>query len=585
MISEHFLEELKYATDIEQLISSYVALKHRGRTAVGLCPFHSEKTPSFTVYPETQSYYCFGCAAGGDAVTFLRQIENLEYIEAVRMLAERAGMTMPADTPDDGAARQKTRILEINRESARFFHACLVAESGKTALEYLLARGLAHKTIKQFGLGYAPPGWDSLLRHLRAKGFREEDLFAAQVTRRRNTGGYYDLFRDRLIFPIMDLRGNVIGFGGRVVQGSGPKYLNSPDTPVFKKSRNLFALNLAKNSGSDTLILGEGYMDVIAMHQAGFQNAVATLGTALTGEQARLLARYTQNVVLAYDSDEAGQKAAKRAITLFGQTDLAVRVLEIEGAKDPDEYIQKFGAARFQNLLEGGKSAMRFEIDKLKSRHDLQNPDGKVAFLGEFCRMIAQVYNPLQRDVYIGEIARELDVRKEQLLSTVDGLIKQRNYTARKKQSHNLAIGVQDNSGAQTAARSRREQPGEAAEKNLLMLLLQHPDAISKSAHGLDSSDFTNGSYAQIYNVLKEQASAEKPVELFHLSSRLPPEQMAVASKLLVEGKGLNFRAEQAGEYIQAIEKNRNRKSDKEVAAMSAEEYQAYITSLRANKK
>ena len=309
MLSESFISELKARNDIEEVISSYVNVKRRGRNLVGLCPFHSEKTPSFTVYPDSQSFYCFGCGAGGDVVTFVKKIENLDYIEAVKSLAQRAGLAMPEDGYDDSYAKLKTRVLEINRETARFYHQCLISPVGKKALEYLRGRGLSDNTIRRFGLGFAPESWDAVIKHLRGKGFTFDEMAAAAVAVKSARGSYYDQFRGRVIFPIIDIRGNVIAFGGRLMDGQGPKYLNSPDTPVFKKSRNLFALNYAKSSKESALILAEGYMDVVALHQAGFTNAVATLGTALTAEQARMISQYAAEVVIAYDSDGAGQKA------------------------------------------------------------------------------------------------------------------------------------------------------------------------------------------------------------------------------------------------------------------------------------
>ena len=310
MIPQSFIEELKMHSDIESVVSSYVQLKRRGRILVGLCPFHSEKTGSFTVYPESQSFYCFGCGAGGDVIGFIRRIENLEYVEAIKLLAQRAGMTVPEDAAEDRTAMLKTRILEMNREAARFYYDRLIEPAGEPALRYLLGRGLLPKTIKHFGLGYAPAQWSALTDMLAKKGFKYEEMEAACLARKGRNGGYYDVFRDRVMFPIIDLRGNVIGFGGRKMTGDGPKYYNSPDTPVFKKTKNLFALNFAKKNGKlPYLILCEGYMDVISMHQAGFTQAVASLGTSLTSDQCRLAAAYTDEAILAYDSDEAGQKA------------------------------------------------------------------------------------------------------------------------------------------------------------------------------------------------------------------------------------------------------------------------------------
>ena len=363
MLPESFLNELKYRTDIEQVISRYVQLRRRGRNLTGLCPFHAEKTPSFTVYPDTQSFYCFGCGAGGDAITFIKRMENLEYMEAVRTLAERVGLEVPEGTADDGSRQRKARILELNRAAARHFHKNLMSDIGREARAYLVGRGLSKSTVVGFGIGFAPESWNDLRDHLRGQGFSDEEMISAALVSPGKNGGCYDAFRNRIIFPIIDLRGGVIAFGGRNLGEQGPKYLNSGDTPVFKKSRNLFALGFAKNTKRPEMILCEGYMDVVALHQGGFDNAVATLGTALTPEQARLISGYTGTVVLSYDSDGPGQKATGRAISIFEDTGVKVRVLSIPDAKDPDEFIKKFGPERFELLLEGSAGAVDFEVE------------------------------------------------------------------------------------------------------------------------------------------------------------------------------------------------------------------------------
>ncbi len=343
MLPELFIQQLKQSCDMERIVSGYLPLKKKGRYLVGLCPFHSEKSPSFYVYPQNQSFYCFGCGAGGDVITFIRRIENLEYMEAVKLLADRCGLELPMDSDQsDARSMLKKRVLEINRESARFFHSCLMSEQGRQAYEYLISRGRDRKTIRHFGLGYAPAGWDGLLNHLRAKGFSDNDMLEANVVTKGKYGPH-DRFSNRVIFPIIDLRGNVVACGGRALDDKGAKYLNSSDTPVFKKSKTLFALNFAKTSKRPGLILAEGYMDVIAIHQAGFDNAVATLGTALTEEQARLISQYAERVVLAYDSDGPGQAATKRAMNIFDEVGVKVSVLSMTGAKDPDEFIKKYG--------------------------------------------------------------------------------------------------------------------------------------------------------------------------------------------------------------------------------------------------
>jgi len=584
LIPDSFIEELKYASGIEQVISSYVTLKRRGRNLLGLCPFHSEKTPSFTVYPENGSYYCFGCGTGGDVITFIRQVENLEYVEALKFLAARAGLTVPIDAAEDREARLKSRVLEINRETARFFHECLVSDVGKKALDYLLSRGLTKKTIKRFGLGYSPPGWDNLRKHLTGKGFSLDELVASAVITKGRNDSYYDAFRDRVMFPIIDLRGGVIGFGGRIMEGQGPKYLNSPDTPVFKKSRNLFALNFAKSQKSDVMVLGEGYMDVIAMHQAGFEYSVATLGTSLTAEQSRLLAHYARRIVIAYDSDNAGQAAAKRAINLLGQNDVSVSVLEMSGAKDPDEYIKKFGKLRFEQLINSSKSAMTYEIDKLKSKYDLQNPDERVLFLNDFCALMAGITSDLQRDVYIGLVANELEVSKDRIVSTVASLRKKQAYSRDRRETHNLAVFAQDNSGQN---KKRRENPslgGYIAEESFLAMILEHPDYYSPTANLLEENFFDHD-HRQIFSVISARIIENQPIDPIHLSSGLTPQQMSRISQIIAKGREIKFYREQAEEYIKAIKSQKDVKNTQEVGSMSPDEYADYIKSLAANKK
>ena len=366
-IPQSFIDEVKYRNKIEDVISSYVNLKRAGSNYQGLCPFHSEKTPSFTVFPNTETFHCFGCGAGGDVISFIMRAENLEYPGAVEFLAKRAGLEMPEEA---GGVKSETvkrsRMYEMNRAAALFFNRMLYVPESEPAREYLKKRGLSGAAVKRFGLGFAPNSFDALRTHMHSLGYGDDELKEAFLCgKSERTGGYFDYFRGRIIFPIIDNFSNVIAFGGRALGDGKPKYLNTSDTPVFKKSRNLFALNFARNACEDSLILCEGYMDVIAVHMAGFPNAVATLGTALTTEQARLMAKYTKKVILSYDSDEAGVSAAKRAIPILTDAGLEVKMLRMEGAKDPDEYIKKFGAVRFKNLLDDSQGKLDYLCDSV----------------------------------------------------------------------------------------------------------------------------------------------------------------------------------------------------------------------------
>ena len=584
MIPRSFIQQLVGLCEIEDVVSSYVTIRRAGRNPKGLCPFHSEKTPSFVLYPDNQSFYCFGCGAGGDVVTFVRRIENLDYIEAVKLLAQRAGIPMPEDGYDDSFAKLKTRILEINRELARFYHAHLISPAGKKGLDYLRERGLSDRTIRRFGLGYAPEDWDAAIRHLREKGFRLEELAAATVAVKSARGSYYDQFRGRVIFPIIDIRGNVVAFGGRLLDGRGPKYLNSPDTPVFKKSRNLFALNFAKSSKEPALILAEGYMDVVALHQAGFTNAVATLGTSLTTEQARMICQYAQEVVVAYDADGAGQKATNRAINLFGEIGGRVRVLKVHDAKDPDEFIKKFGATRFRLLLEGAGSAMDFEIGRLRQKYDLEASDGKVAFLKEFVRFMADIKNPIERDVYVTRTAEELRVSKEPLTAQIDYIIRQRAKNAEKKQAGDLSVFASDPKKGRDPQREAHLKEA-LAEERLIGILLKNPDYHRFILERIGPQDFLTDFNREIFQVICQRLEQNRPIELIALSEQLDERQMGKVAGILADAVSSKATQKETLDYIDAILAGKRKKSPEELKQMGREELEEYVAKLAAKKK
>lgn len=585
MIPEQFIQELKARSDIEGVISTYVQLKRGGRNLVGLCPFHSEKSPSFTVYQDSQSFYCFGCGAGGDVITFLKRAENLDYVEAIRLLADRAGMQMPDDGFDDGAAKRKTRVLEINRQTARFFHAALMGTQGAQALAYLRGRQLSDKTIRHFGLGYAPESWDALSKHLHSLGFSDDELTTAAVAAPRKKGdGVYDQFRNRVMFPIIDIRGNVIGFGGRVMEGSGPKYLNSSDTPVFKKSRNLFALNLAKATKQQNLLLAEGYMDVIALHQAGFDNAVATLGTALTDEQARLVGQYAKQVVIAYDSDGAGQTATKRAINIFGEIGLPVKVLSMQGAKDPDEFIQKYGRERFSLLIEGSSGALDFELKRIRLQYDTETDEGKVGYLKEFASFIAGIRNPIERDVYIARTATELGVAKEAVASQVSYLAKRRGKTQEKREAHELRVAAASSPDRVNPERARHLREA-LAEERLIAILYKNPDYLGALQKRISPDEFVTAFNRDIYAALTARIAENRAFDLGALASQFDDAQVARVAGYLAAADGQNYSLQDADDYIAAIRAGREQKSAQDVAQMSENELAAYIAKLAAKKK
>jgi len=585
LLPETFLNELKYNTDIEQVIGRYVQLRRRGRNLTGLCPFHSEKTPSFTVYPDTQSFYCFGCGAGGDAITFMKKIENLDYMEAVRALAERAGMTVPEGAVDDGSRRRKARILELNRAAARHFHQNLMSEMGREARAYLVGRGLTKSTVVKFGIGFAPESWDDLRDHLRGQGFTDEEMISAALENPGKNGGCYDAFRNRVIFPIIDLRGGVIAFGGRNLGEKGPKYLNSGDTPVFKKSRNLFAMNFAKNTKRPELILCEGYMDVVSVHQGGFDNAVATLGTALTPEQAKLISGYTKTVVLSYDSDGPGQTATKRAIAIFEDTGVKVRVLSIPDAKDPDEFLKKFGPQRFELLLEGSAGAIDFEVEKLRKNYDMDSPEGRVGFLQDFVRLMAGIPSPIQREVYVSKVCRELEVDKQAVSLQLETALRRKKTGEQKRDARELRPFTARQASARTDMEKQKYPKFVLAEERIIAYLIRNPDGWDWVRRELAPEEFISARDREIYEAVSARLGDGLAADMMSLSGMLGEEAIASLSEILASPGGENISAGEAEDYIRTLKSFYMRKTNEEVGNMEAEDLRRYIASIAAKKK
>lgn len=584
MPNDLFIQQLKQYSDIERIISGYVPLSRKGRNLSGLCPFHSEKTPSFFVYPQTQSFYCFGCGAGGDVITFIRRIENLEYMEAVRFLAEKCGLTVPDSQQEDERAVQRRRILEINREAARFFHAQLMSEQGKQAYDYLTRRGRDRKTIRHFGLGYAPEGWRVLSDYLKTKGFTEEEMVAANVAVNSKRGSVYDRFRNRVMFPIIDLRGNVVGFGGRTLDDQGAKYLNTSDTPVFKKSRNLFAMNFAKTSKQPGLILAEGYMDVIAIHQAGFDNAIATLGTALTDEQARLISQYTDKVILAYDSDGPGQAATKRSINIFDEVGVKVSVLSMTGAKDPDEFIQKYGRERFAMLLDGSSNALEFELSKIRSRFDISTADGKVNFLKEACKLFAGIRNPVEREVYLTQVANELEIAPQAIHAQIKSLDKQALSRDRSRQRRDTDLYIGRMAAAKDDIQRKVNLRYAMAEEGILYCLMKNPDFWKIVSARISEQDFVTDVNREIYRSMGQILEEGKPPEMMELSAVLSPSQMGRVSAILAGAPSQRCDEEGLNDYLRILLEHKNEKTEQEVAQMDDDALEEYVKHLAAKK-
>ncbi len=502
---ENFIQEVVDRTDIEELIGRYVSLKRTGANLVGRCPFHSEKTPSFSVSPTKKMFFCFGCHAGGSAITFVQKMENLEFPDAVEFLANRAGLPLPKESGErreEGIGRK--RVLEMNLEAAKFYRACLFDPNiGGAGMHYFKnERRLNDATIKHFGLGFAPNEFTMLRDHMRRLGYKDDELIEAYLcARSKKNNSVYDIFRNRVMFPIIDPSGNIVAFGGRVMDDSKPKYLNSSDTAAFNKRRQLFALNFAKNCCAEKMILCEGYMDVIALHAAGFEYAVATLGTAITPEHARVFSKYTQKVIISYDADEAGQNAANKAMKLLGEVGMDVRVLKLNGAKDPDEYIQKFGADRFRRVLEESRTGFEHKTDRVLSRYDLSVGADKIKASNEICAIIAEYYSPVEREVYISAAATRLEMPTDVLRNTVEQ-VRRRQARARQSQESREAQASVKNFGDRINPEAARDVKGNAAEESVLGLLLifeEYRNAVEKGEIPLAAEDFVTGFHKRVF--------------------------------------------------------------------------------------
>lgn len=586
MLPDSFIQELIDKNDIESVVSSYVSMKRRGRNLVGLCPFHGEKTPSFNLYPETASFYCFGCGAGGDVITFIKRIENLSYIDAVKFLADRVGMTMPEHTFDDTASKQRVRILEANREAARLYHSVLYSAQGKTALEYYYSRGYTDSTIKHFGLGYAPDSFWFLRDELRKKGYHDEELRAAWLCGLSQKGSLYDLFRNRVMIPIIDVRGNVIAFGGRVLDDSKPKYLNSGETPVFKKTNNLFALNFAKQSAQKQLILCEGYMDVIALHQAGFTNAVAALGTSFTADHARLMARYTDEAILIFDADAAGQKGAQRAIGLLREVGMRIRLVTIPDGKDPDEFIRKNGAERFRLLIDRSANDVEYRLMELGKRHLLNTSDGKVNYLKEVAAALAELHNPLEREVYATRVASDLGVSKDNLLLQIADQSRRKQKQQQNRQMsqivrHSEEMTKKANPEATKAVRAA------SAEEALLGILLVHPDYLTAVQPLLTADEMITAFNRRLYETFLRRREEGKMIELSLLSEEYNTEEMSYISKMMQDARARSKSpsVEEAKQYVQVIKREHQLHGLNDPTSLTPEEIQQKLQTMKQMKK
>ena len=501
-----FLDELVARNPIEDVVGHYVTLKRSGSNLFGLCPFHGEKTASFSVAPDKGIYYCFGCHKGGGVINFMMELEGLSYPDAVRNLAARVGMEVPEDEQYQSRYRQQERLWALHKEAARFFHSQLYAPVGKAALEYAFGRGMSKSILTTFGVGYAPDSWDSLVRAMRAKGYTDQELKdSGLVTVSQKNGNIFDRFRDRLMFPIIDVRGNVIGFGGRIIKNdpNAAKYLNSPETMIFNKRKNLFGLNLAKKSKENSLILVEGNIDVVTLHQYGFDNAVASLGTSLTDEQAVLMTRYAEQVILIYDGDKAGQNATQRAIPILEKAGLQVKVLQLKDAKDLDEFLKKFGADRFKLLLEESSNRVEYQLNAIARKYDIREDDQKVKFINEAAEFLSTLSNAVQREVYGHRVADAAKISYDALKLEVNKAFKRRMARERKKQEK---IDLAPAKNLQPRSRTIRydNMKSAMAEETVIAMVLRSP-ALLDEAKQLDSGEFSSGLLGNVYDQLRRR--------------------------------------------------------------------------------
>lgn len=542
-----WIDSVRERSDIVELIGSYVTLRRAGSNYTGLCPFHSERTPSFTVFPDTQSFFCFGCEAGGDAFTFVMRSENLEYPEAVEFLAKRAGIQIPETHEDSDQPRgiSRARAYELNRAAARFYRDCLFDPAiGEAGMNYLRdTRGLDTAVIRHFGLGYAPNEFGVLLPHLKSLGFTEEEMRQCFLCGRSQSGRYYDYFRGRVMFPVINTAGEIVAFSGRDVTGtSKAKYLNSSDTPVFQKRKNLFALNFAKAHCAEQMILCEGNMDVVSMHAAGFENAVASLGTALTDEQARIMARYTKQVIIAYDGDSAGQRAAGRAMDIFARVGLDVRVLRITDAKDPDEYIRKFGTDAFARLLKGSSTGFSYRLDGVLNRYNIKEPEDRIKAAAELCGMVARVWSSAEREVYLQAVSERLGLPIDSLRRDVEraqARIQRDRHQSEARAARMSALALDDRVNPEAAGNIRAA----AAEDTVLGLMLlyeEHRRAVREGAVSLTADDFVTAFNRRVFEAIMELENSDGGFSTAVLGEQFDPDEMGRLAKLAQARRNLS---------------------------------------------
>lgn len=586
-LSADFMDRLKDANRIDDIMANYVQIKRAGSVSKCLCPFHSEKTASCTIYPDTQSFYCFGCGAGGDVITFIMKIENLDYLEAVKMLAERSGIPLPEDSSKgDDTVRKKQRLYEINREAARFFFNNLRSPNGKVGLKYLIDRGLKPETIQKYGLGFAENKWTSLKDYMLMKGYYENELVEASLLGRSQSGRTYDFFKNRVMFPFFDLRGNVIAFGGRTLDPDDTrKYLNSRETMVFKKNKTLFSLNFAKDSAvkKKQLLLCEGNMDVISMNQAGFENTVATCGTAITPEHARMMSQYCKEVVICYDSDEAGQKASKKAIDLLAEVGLQTRIIKMDGAKDPDEYIKKFGATRFKLLIDKSDNAVDFELNKAKTGLDIENSDiDRIEYIKKSYDILSQIENDIDREVFIKSFVKRMNISEETAFREVENRIRKRQSFDRRKQWQQLYRNTVSPSNDSTPSASSFNKQLKC-EEGVLYYLYQNPEQADFISDALPAERFVTDINRRIYSSLLFKIKNDLDFSISSFNSEFSPDEMGNIANIFGRRREIPVDKQVLTDYINVLNSHNNI-NQQPVDEMSDDQLLRFTEQMRSEK-
>lgn len=588
---EGFIDEIIEKNDIVDVVSRYTTLKRVGNRFQALCPLHNDKkTPSFSVSPDKQLFHCFGCGAGGTVIHFIMAKENLDFMEAVRLLADRAGIPVPDYRSGAERARsaalheKKKRMYEMNAEAGRFFYKNLISPEHEYALDYLRRRKLSNATLKSFGLGYATSSWTGLTDHMKGLGYSEAELEEAGLAVKRENGTYYDKFRDRVMFPIMDIRGNVIAFGGRIItdRDDAPKYLNSPETLVFKKKENLFAMNIAKNSKHGQLLIMEGYMDVISLHQNGFDNAVASLGTAFTPQQADIIRKYADKAVLCYDSDEAGQKAADRAGEILRAAGIKVKVLTVTDGKDPDEYIKNKGAGMFQVLIDSAESFIEYKIHKIEKQYNLEDTVEKIEFIEQIAKIFAKISNSVEREVYIKKIARQTDISPESISVQVE------NLARRERQRENASARKEEKRGFEARTGGRRDLDKMRlynAEKLILNLMCEK-DAFAAVKDEIKPSDFSEGLHRRLAEIIFEIHSKGEKVNPLAVISRFGESDIGRVSEILSDDKNVDDKRRAVQQPLRIIRQYRMLQAEKKSAGDGdVDELQRIMEQLKKDKK